>query len=243
MRIAVLSDIHGNMDAFEKVLEDIERCRPDAVFSLGDNIGYGPEPERVIQTLIRLRIPSVLGNHELAAKDPGFLEWFNPLARRSLAMTFELLSPDSLGFIRELPTHLSAHGLRMVHGFPPDSATLYMFQIETPQKRRILMELQERVCFVGHTHVLEIAACDREEGLSEVAFREGANALDAKHAYLINIGSVGQPRDGDLRAKYVVWDDVHNTLDIRCVTYDARKAAAKIIAAGMPEQHARRLLG
>jgi predicted phosphodiesterase len=242
MRIAVLSDIHGNMDAFEKVLEDIESCRPDAVFSLGDNIGYGAEPERVIQTLMRLRIPSVLGNHELAANDPGFLGWFNPLARQSLAMTFERLSPDSLSFIKQLPTHLSAQGLRLVHGFPPDSPTLYMFQIETRQKHRILMGLPERVCFVGHTHVLEIAAGDRE-GLSEVGFKEGVNALDAEHAYVINIGSVGQPRDGDLRAKYVVWDDVHNTLDIRCVTYDARAAAAKIIAAGMPEQHARRLLG
>jgi len=242
MRIAVLSDIHGNMDAFEKVLEDIERIRPDAVFSLGDNIGYGPEPERVIQTLMRLQIPSVLGNHELAANDPGFLEWFNPLARRSLAMTFERLSPESLGFIQQLPTHLSAHGLRMVHGFPPDSPTLYMFQIESRQKHKILMSLPERVCLVGHTHVLEIASGDRA-GLSEVAFREGENALDAERAYLINIGSVGQPRDGDLRAKYVVWDAVHNTLDIRCVAYDARAAAAKIIAAGMPEAHARRLLG
>ena len=242
MRIAVLSDIHGNMDAFEKVLEDIERIRPDAVFSLGDNIGYGPEPERVIQTLMRLQIPSVLGNHELAANDPGFLEWFNPLARRSLAMTFERLSPESLGFIQQLPTHLSAHGLRMVHGFPPDSPTLYMFQVESRQKHQILMSLPERVCLVGHTHVLEIASGDRA-GLSEVAFLEGENALDTEHAYLINIGSVGQPRDGDLRAKYVVWDAVRNTLDIRCVAYDARAAAAKIIAAGMPEAHARRLLG
>ena len=191
---------------------------------------------------MRLRIPSVLGNHELAAKDPGFLGWFNPLARQSLAMTFDRLSPDSLNFIKELPTHLCAHGLRMVHGFPPDSPTLYMFQIESRQKRSILMNLPERVCFVGHTHVLEIAACDRE-GLSEVEFREGANVLDAERAYLINIGSVGQPRDGDLRAKYVIWDDAHDTLDIRCVTYDARAAAAKIIAAGMPEAHARRLLG
>jgi predicted phosphodiesterase len=241
MRIAVLSDIHGNMDAFEKVLEDIERCRPDAVYSLGDNIGYGAEPERVIQTLMHLRIPSVLGNHELAAKDPGFLGWFNPAARQSLARTFDLLSAESLSFIKELPTHLSAHGLRFVHGFPPDSPTLYMFQVAARDKLRILMELPERICFVGHTHVLEISASDRQR-LSEVEFREGVNSLNPDGAHLINIGSVGQPRDGDLRAKYVIWDSAHATLDIRCVTYDARAAAAKIVAAGMPAQHARRLL-
>jgi len=107
MRIAVLSDIHGNMDAFEKVLEDIERSRPDFVYSLGDNIGYGAESERVIQALRQRCIPSVLGNHELAAKDPGFLDWFNPAARQSLSLTFDRLRADSLDFIRKLP-HISA---------------------------------------------------------------------------------------------------------------------------------------
>jgi diadenosine tetraphosphatase ApaH/serine/threonine PP2A family protein phosphatase len=168
------------------------------------------------------------------------LRWFNPQARRSLVRTFELLSPESLSFIRQLPTHLSVHGLRMVHGFPPDSPTIYLFQVESGRKRKAMAELPERVCFVGHTHVLEIASCG-PEGLLPVEFRVGTNALDAERAYLINIGSVGQPRDGDLRAKYAIWDDERNTLEIRCVTYDARAAADKIIAAGMPESHARRL--
>jgi diadenosine tetraphosphatase ApaH/serine/threonine PP2A family protein phosphatase len=242
MKIAVLSDIHGNMDAFEKVIEDIERCRPDAVYSLGDNIGYGPEPERVIQTLIRLHIPSVLGNHELAAKEPGFLAWFNPAARKSLTMTFDMLSAGSLDFIRGLPTHLIVPPLRFVHGFPPDSSTLYTFQVEPRIKRQVLRELPERICFVGHTHSLEITAFDGN-ALMDVAFQEGLNNLQPDHKHLINIGSVGQPRDGDTRAKYVIWDSAQNTLDIRCVPYDARAAAAKIIAAGLPELHARRLLG
>jgi predicted phosphodiesterase len=241
MKIAVLSDIHGNMDAFAKVIEDLERCRPDAVYSLGDNIGYGPEPEPVIQTLRRLRIPSVLGNHELAAKEPGFLSWFNPAARRSLSMTFDMLSPDSLNFITGLPTYLTAQSLRFVHGFPPDSPTLYTFQVETLAKRRVIRELPEKICFVGHTHILEIAAYDGN-ALVEVAFQEGLNRLQADCKHLINIGSVGQPRDGDTRAKYVIWDSAEDTLDIRCVPYDAQAAAAKIIAAGLPELHARRLL-
>jgi diadenosine tetraphosphatase ApaH/serine/threonine PP2A family protein phosphatase len=229
------------MDAFEKVLEDIERCRPDAVYSLGDNIGYGAEPERVVQTLLRLRIPSVLGNHELAAKEAGFLSWFNPAARRSLTRTFEMLGADSLNFVRGLPTHLVAQSLRFVHGFPPDSPTLYAFQVETRIKRRVIRELPERVCFFGHTHILEIAS-DGGEALAGVEFREGLNRLQPGLRHLVNVGSVGQPRDGDLRAKYVIWDTAEDTLDIRCVSYDARAAAAKIIAAGLPETHARRLL-
>ena len=242
MKIAVLSDIHGNMDAFEKVIEDIERCRPDAVYSLGDNIGYGPEPERAIQALIRLQIPSVLGNHELAVNDSGFLPWFNPSARESLIRTFDMLSPDSLTFIRELPTHLTAESLRFVHGFPPDSPTLYTFQVEAHTKRQVLSELTERICFVGHTHILEIVEYDGHT-LVDLACREGLNALHPDRKHLINIGSVGQPRDGDIRAKYVIWDSAEDSLDIRCVPYDAQAAAAKIIAAGLPELHARRLLG
>jgi diadenosine tetraphosphatase ApaH/serine/threonine PP2A family protein phosphatase len=242
MRIAVLSDIHANMDAFEQVLADIEATRPEAVISLGDAIGYGAEPERVLEALQRRSIPSVLGNHELAAQDPGFLDWFNPAARRSLALTFERLGAEALALIRSWPAHLCAHGLRFVHGFPPDSPTRYLFQVPAAEKRRILSEIPERICFVGHTHRLGLVAYTGDI-LEEIHFREGPNPLSPETKYLINVGSVGQPRDADQRAKYVIWDNQTQTLDIRCVPYDVRAAAAKILAAGLPEAHALRLIG
>ena len=242
MKIAVLSDIHGNMDAFEQVLVDIDARGITSVLSLGDNIGYGAEPERVVQALKARGIPSVLGNHELAAKKPGFLDWFNPTARTSLTMTFSMLSADSMAFIANLPDYRVMHGCRLVHGFPPDSPTLYLFQVPTEHQQKALRELPERICFVGHTHVLDLLSHDGSK-IADVAFKEGANRLDPALQYLVNIGSVGQPRDGDPRAKYVIWDPAENTLEIRCVPYDAEAAAAKIIAAGMPEEHAHRLLG
>ena len=242
MKIAVLSDIHGNMDAFEKVLADIDGRGVASVLSLGDNIGYGAEPERVVQTLKARGIPSVLGNHELAAKKPGFLGWFNPTARRSLTMTFRMLSADSMAFIAGLPDYRVMHGCRLVHGFPPDSPTLYLFQVLPEDKQKTLRDLPERICFVGHTHVLDLIRHDGST-LADVAFKEGANRLDPALQYLVNIGSVGQPRDGDPRAKYVIWDPDESILDIRCVPYDAQAAAAKIVAAGMPGEHAHRLLG
>ncbi len=241
MRIAVFSDVHGNMDAFQKVLEDVDRSNADAVFCLGDSIGYGSEPEPVIQTLQRRRIPSVLGNHELAARDSGFLGWFNPAARQSLVKTFAMLSDMSMAFILGLPRHISAHGCRFVHGFPPDSPTLYLFQVENRRKQKVLDALPEQIFFVGHTHLLEVTAYDSGK-FTGVDFRVGPNPLHPELKYLINIGAVGQPRDGDPRAKYVIWDTAANLLDIRCVPYDAQAAAAKIRAAGLPESHARRLL-
>jgi diadenosine tetraphosphatase ApaH/serine/threonine PP2A family protein phosphatase len=242
MKIAVLSDIHGNMDAFEQVLADIDGRGIASIFSLGDNIGYGAEPERVVQTLKTRGIPSVLGNHELAAKQPDFLDWFNPTARTSLTMTFNMLSADSMAFICGLPDYRVIHGCRLVHGFPPDSPTLYLFQMPSEDKQNAMRDLPERICFVGHTHILDLVSYDGST-LAEVAFKEGANRLDPALHYLVNIGSVGQPRDGEPRAKYVIWDPAASTLDIRCVPYDAQAAAAKIIAAGMPGEHALRLLG
>ncbi len=241
MKIALVSDIHANMDAFEAVLADIDRVKAEAVFSLGDNIGYGAEPERVIQTLQDRRIPSVVGNHELAARRPGFLDWFNPTARQSLSMTFQQLSAASLKWISGLPMHRQVGDGRLVHGFPPDSATLYLFQMPGAEKCRALQDIPERICFVGHTHLLELIRLDGGS-LADVRFVEGLNRLEPALKFFVNIGSVGQPRDGDLRAKYVVWDPDADTLEMRCVPYDSRAAAAKIIAAGLPEAHARRLL-
>jgi diadenosine tetraphosphatase ApaH/serine/threonine PP2A family protein phosphatase len=241
MRIAVFSDIHANLDAFQKVIEDLDRSAADAVFCLGDSIGYGAEPEEVIQALRHRGIPSVLGNHELAAVDPGFLEWFNPSARQSLIATFARLSAESFAFIHALPRFIRWQGCRFVHGFPPDSPTLYLFQVDRRRKREVLDALEDQIFFVGHTHVLEILAYDGAR-FASVAFRVGPNPLDPDMKYIINIGAVGQPRDGDPRAKYVIWDTAARILDVRCIAYDAQAAAAKIRAAGLPESHARRLL-
>jgi predicted phosphodiesterase len=241
MQIAVLSDVHGNMDALQKVLEDLDRSNAEAVFCLGDSIGYGAEPEQVVQALHRRGIPSVLGNHELAVQEPAFLGWFNPAARQSLTQTIGMLSEDSLASIKGLPRHLSAHGCRFVHGFPPDSPTLYLFQVQDPRKQAVLDALAEQIFFVGHTHVLDILAYDGC-AITRMDFHAGPILLQPERKYLINIGAVGQPRDGDPRAKYVIWDTAARLLEIRYVPYDADAAAAKIRSAGLPAAHARQVL-
>lgn len=241
MRIALLSDIHGNLDAFEAVLGDLEAQGVDAAYSLGDNIGYGAQPEEVVR-LLRLRgIPSVLGNHELAAKQPETLSWFNPAARRSLALTLEWLAPQDRAFLAALPSFRSVHGVRLVHGFPPDSPTTYLFEIPLHELGDRVASFAERICFVGHTHLLGL---HRLEGgtAHEEDLGPGEHPLDPQARYLVNVGSVGQPRDGDPRAKYAVWDTGRGILAIHCVPYDAAAAAAKILARGLPAEHARRLV-
>ena len=240
MKIAIVSDIHGNFDAFRQVLDDIDRSGIDEIVSLGDNVGYGPEPELVVEQILARGIPSVQGNHELALNDPAYLNWFNPSARESLLKTRALLSDKSLDFISKLQPYLILHDCRFVHGFPPDSPLIYLFQPSDRDKIKVFDNTTERLCFIGHTHSLEILAYDGGK-LEYKDLPKGLTGLDRKKKYIINIGSVGQPRDPSNEAKYAVWDSSNETIDIRFVPYDIASVVKKIKAAGLPEEHAERL--
>jgi len=229
------------MDAFECVLNDIDQSSVDAIVSLGDNIGYGPQPNDVIQEILARNIPSIMGNHELAAIDSQYLEWFNPAARKSLLKTCEILNEDSIAFISDLDTNLLAYGAYLVHGFPPDSPLTYSFQIPDSKKIQIIEQLSDRIFFIGHTHTLELFEYNGHDLNSEV-LNEGLRSLNPKkNKYIINIGSVGQPRDGDNKAKYVIWDSSHNSIEVRFILYDIAAVVKKIEAVGLPEEHAQRL--
>ena len=240
MKIAIVSDIHGNYDAFREVLADIDKSKIDRIISLGDNIGYGPEPDRVVQKIMQLGIPSVQGNHELAIKDEEYLNWFNPVARKSLIRTRELLSKSSIEFISELKTFLTLDTCRCVHGFPPDSPLIYMFQVSERRKKEVFEEIPQRISFIGHTHSLEMIGYDGKS-MHYNDLSRGVTYLEADKKYIINIGSVGQPRDTSNEAKYVIWDSSADAIDVRFISYDIASVVQKIKDAGLPESHANRL--
>ncbi len=240
MKLAIISDIHGNYDAFQKVLADIDQSGGDRIISLGDNIGYGPEPDRVVQKIMARDIPSVQGNHELAVKDEEYLNWFNPVARKSLIKTSDLLSESSNKFVTELEPFLTLDDCRYVHGFPPDSPLIYMFQASERRKKQIFEEIPQRLCFIGHTHTLEIIGYDGNS-MEYSDLPEGLTNLAGDKKYMINIGSVGQPRDTNNDAKYVIWDSSADTIDVRFISYDIAAVVQKIKDAGLPAEHAQRL--
>ena len=241
LRIAVLSDIHANMDALSAVLADIRGRSVDRLVCLGDCVGYGAEPSAVIRCMQDLKCPTVMGNHELALRHPRHLNWFNPVARRSLEITGELLDADSRHFIEALPAVLRLWGARFVHGFPPASPTRYLFQIGLDDLHQRIKAMSERICFVGHTHQLELVGAD-DVDLVRRPLDETPVQLDPGRRYIVNVGSVGQPRDGRPEAKYVIWDVAADRLTVRYVPYPYRLAADKIRRAGMPETHALQLL-
>jgi len=240
MRLAVISDIHGNLEAFREVLADIDRSRIDAMLCLGDNVGYGPEPEAVVRLLRARQIPSVKGNHELGVTDLTSFRWFNSTAQASLLLTRRLISAGTHAFIGQLPSYLVLGECLAVHGCPPDSITKYLFELADEELLVLLKHLPQRLSFVGHTHDLELVMNDGLE-LTRQPLDAGIVSLQSEHKYLINVGSVGQPRDGNNNAKYVIWDDAEQTLEVRFIPYDIAKTADKIIALGFPRFYATRL--
>ncbi len=240
MKLAIISDIHGNFDAFQKVLEDIKTARINQVVCLGDCIGYGAEPEAVVSEVRRRQIPTILGNHELAACNSRQLDWFNPMARSSIIKTLTMLSPDSMNFIRKLPNSSVTNECRCVHGYPPDSVRTYLFQKKPYQLLKTFKSMKERICFVGHTHNLEIIQFDGRQ-VERRHVGEGPIPLNPDRKYIVNVGSVGQPRDGNNNAKYVIYDPQNNQIEVRFIAYDIASAVAKIKAAGLPQAHANRL--
>jgi predicted phosphodiesterase len=240
VKLAVISDIHGNLEALKEVLADIDFKGIETVVCLGDNIGYGPEPDQVIKLLRSRKIPSLMGNHELGLVDKDKLHGFNPLAKRSLLLTEKFLSQESLAYLKTLPVNMFVDGCLLVHGFPPDSVSTYLFQFSRTQLPKIFKKMEYDLCMVGHTHELLLISCT-EGRVSKARLSEGVQTLAAESKYIVNVGSVGQPRDGNNNAKYVIWESKTRTLEVRFVPYDIRKTAEKIIAIGLPKAHADRL--
>jgi len=240
MKIAVISDIHGNMEAFTEVLADIDGCAADAVVCLGDMVGYGPEPEAVVRTIRDRGIPTIMGNHEMALIDRRYLSWFNPAARRSIEMSLAWFSEASLGYIARLKHFLIKESARFVHGFPPDAVITYLFQVNNQTLRSSLANLREHICFVGHTHQLMLVSYDGRKTI-KTRLHKGLVTLEAGAKYIVNVGSVGQPRDGNHDAKYTLWDTVAGTIETKFIPYHIARVTNKIIEAGLPSALAERL--
>jgi predicted phosphodiesterase len=241
MRIAVISDIHSNMEALTRVLEDSDRSSVDAIFCLGDVIGYGPEPNEAVSLIRKYNIPTVMGNHELGVIKSEYMKQLNPVACESLKITIKMLTGESLSFVTGLERFLVSHEARFVHGLPPDSPTAYMFEVSNIKMKRVFDSFNERVCFTGHTHNPELVEFDGAF-VVRILLKRGVTILDKSRRYIINAGSVGQPRDMNNKAKYIIWDTANDSVELKHISYDIRSVADKIIKAGLPPINATRLM-
>jgi len=241
MRIAVMSDIHGSLEAFAQSIDDIERHKIDGIVNLGDAIGYGPQPEEVLNLLEKRRIPNILGNHELAVLDKKYRGDFSTQALRSLEQTLKYLTSASMRYLKSLPAWRELEGALMVHGCPPDSATDYLNHMSFSEIKETFTSNRFDIAFVGHTHRMMLMGYDGKD-LQFDPLQQETIQLRSKYQYIVNVGAVGQPRDGDPRAKYVIWDSDWKTLQIRRVDYDVDRVIALIGERGFLRRDAERLL-
>lgn len=233
---AVISDIHGNLEALEAVLGDLPR-EVETVYCLGDVIGYGASPNECCDVVRGSGMPVISGNHDLAVTDLSTdLDWFNPVAAAAVRWTREHLSEANAEFLRSRPRMMLSKDALFVHGSIRDPDEYIINSISAEENLRILRNEYRGVpiCYFGHTHVKTVAPSPNGPVI-------GAHTLDlsANGPYLVNPGSVGQPRDGDTFASYVVAEGSRVTY--RFVEYDIERAQAKIRAAGLPEMLAERL--
>ena len=240
MRVAILSDIHGNLEALQAVLADIDRQSVDAVICLGDLIGYGPDPDAVVHSIVEHGIESIIGNHETALTSARDRNWMNFQARENNIATAELLSLMALDYCISLPRTLSRFNALFVHGFPPDSVLRYLSLLADGDIRKALKTAAERICFVGHTHELSLVSV-MGDSVTRRQLNEGSYQLDPRTRYFVNAGSVGQPRDGNKKSKYVLWDAGSNRLEVRALTYPSHLTAEKILERGFPASYAMRI--
>lgn len=240
MRIAILSDIHGNIEAFEAVLEDLKRRTPDRVICLGDLVGYGPDPEEVVQLFIKNKFFSVIGNHEASLKEKKARNTLNFQAKENSIETEKLLSPDSLQYCIQLENNTVLENLLFVHGFPPSSPFRYLSMTSDDDLLKYFRSNDYRICFVGHTHDLLSIYWDGST-IQCSALSEGRYPIEHDMKYIVNAGSVGQPRDGNNSAKYLFIDTKKDVLDVIYIPYDFKKTARKIKERGFPEAYGLRL--
>ena len=240
MRIAVLSDIHGNRHAFEAVLRAVEAEGVEAIWCLGDMVGYGADPDICCELAARECDICLVGNHDLAVRGDIPLDEFSTGARVAAEWTQEVIAPENLEFLRTLePQRLDREDVGLYHASPRDPVWEYV--LSTLLADMCLDAQRHRVCLIGHSHVA--LSFRREEG--EPATGETRRDRDsvelAEHEWLLNPGSVGQPRDGDPRAAWLVLDTNAPSATWRRTGYDVAGAAAAIRAARLPESLAERL--
>jgi predicted phosphodiesterase len=236
VRYLILSDVHSNWEALEAVLA-AARGQYDRIVCCGDLAGYGPDPNRVLDWARANLHAVVRGNHDRACGGLEDLEWFNPIARAASVWTIAHLAPENFEYLRQLPAGpLHVDGFQLIHGSPLDEDE---YVISATDARNVFDYLEDNISFFGHTHLQ--CGYAHVDGYFQIMrpldpfLAEVWHKLDRDGIYLINAGSVGQPRDGDSRAAYAVFDS--ETLEVvqRRIPYDYEATRRKIEAAGLPD--------
>ncbi len=236
MRVAVLSDIHGNLPALDAVLEALAPF--DEVWVLGDIVGYGPQPNEVVEALRPLPTTAVRGNHDAAATGALSTEAFNDDARTAVEWTARTLTPRVQRWLGGLPERATSGDFTLVHGSPRDPTWEYLFTATVASAN--MSKFDTAHCLVGHTHIPLVFRAEAG-GMAMLPAAHGSTLGLDERRLILNPGSVGQPRDGDPRACGMLLDTAQGTATWHRVPYDVGAVQGRMRAVGLPPRLVERL--
>jgi diadenosine tetraphosphatase ApaH/serine/threonine PP2A family protein phosphatase len=224
------------------VLADAATEGAVALLCLGDLVGYGADPAACVERIGERAVAVVAGNHEHGALGLMALDWFNPIAQAATLWTQKHLDADHGRYLEGLPIQTTVEEATLVHASPRHPEE-WDYLISAQDGFDVFGDFQTRLCFIGHSHRPDVWSLGSSgpDYAGPLASRLTRLRLEDGRRYIINVGSVGQPRDRDPRAAYAIWDRDERTVTIRRVDYDQRRAAEKILAAGLPRPLADRL--
>ncbi len=238
MRVLIISDIHANLTALEAVFADAGEV--DAVWCLGDLVGYGPDPNECIEHIAGIpNLTCVLGNHDAATLKNIDIDTFNPEARTAILWTQKKLKPSSMAFLQSLPEKVTLEHITLAHGSPRQPVWEYLLDTRTATQN--FKHFDTPYCFVGHTHLPVLYYLADESLYARLIIPEDSTQLALAPRAILNPGSVGQPRDRDPRASYAILDLHQYTWECHRVSYDIPSVQARMRAASLPPRHILRL--
>ncbi len=237
-RYAILSDIHSNIEALEAALAQLDAG--DVVLCLGDIVGYGPNPNECVEKIAALATATVLGNHDVAAIDNYGLAYFNPAAREAMRWTQRVLTPENIAWLNSLGYEYRLPDCLLVHGAPRN---YFEYILDKAGAARAFAATDAPLIFIGHTHIAEYYALEPGGAIAHRHLQDGGTLeLVPGTRYVVNVGSVGQPRDMNPRASLGFFDPDARTVSVVRFDYPIARVQEKIVAAHLPEALARRLL-
>ncbi len=238
MRYGFFSDVHANLEALKACILDFRAQEIDKLFFLGDVVGYGPNPDECVKLIHGVSEMELMGNHDYAALGLMKTEYFNQYAAQSMGWTKDSLSKKSIEIMSDFELTYQFDDIYMVHSSPRDPENWY-YILDMDDAEESFGFFEQRICLVGHTHRPYIVCKYPSEGA--VLSEQTEEILKDDCRYLINIGSVGQPRDGDPRSCYFIYDTETETVKLQRVQYDIRNTQNNMAKLGLPEYLIERL--
>ena len=233
MRYAIIADIHANLAAFKAVLDHIERRGGvEEIWCLGDVVGYGPDPCQCIELLRQYNHVCIAGNHDWAAIGKAALSEFNPDAAVACRWTAQQLSPEDIEYLESLPEVIQKEDFTLVHGSPRQPIWEYLISVGSAKEN--FAYFQSQFCLIGHSHMPMVFKYDETGTCSFSQFMPNIRLVLGKGRLIINPGGVGQPRDGDPRASYAIYDNETGMVRLYRVPYDIGITQTRMVKHNLP---------